>query len=164
MNSRTATRHQNGSCSLLDYIITDNGLRGKYYYVKTQKQKPLRKWIFDKRNYDPRNFRNSLNYINWSLIYESNDIEEMFARFESLIANVIRLHAPIRKIFIRNHKPNFSLVSNTTKCLNKKKNEFLLSENIDKFLKLKDLTSKEYLKDYERFQAQLIESANSSRK
>ena len=87
----------------------------------------------------------------------------MFARFESLIAIVIRLHAPIRKIFIRNHKPNFSLVSNTTKCLNKKNNDFLLSENIDKFLKLKDLTSKEYLKDYERFQTQLIESANSSR-
>ena len=187
MNSRTATRHQNGSCSLLDYIITDNGLRGKYYYVfdspiisdhlaqilftdftLTQKQKPLRKLIFDKRNYDPHKFRNSLNYINWSLIYESNDIEEMFSRFESLIANVIRLHAPIRKIFIRNNKPNFSLadkfVTNATKCLNKKRNEFLLSENFDNFLKLKDLTSKEYLKDYERFQTQLIESANSSRK
>ena len=25
MNSRTGTRHQNGSCRLLDYIITDNG-------------------------------------------------------------------------------------------------------------------------------------------
>ena len=186
LNSRTATRHQNGSCSLLDYIITDNGLRRKYYYVfdspiksdhlaqilftdftLTQKQKPLRKFIFDKRNYDPRNFRNSLTYINWSLIYESNDIEEKFARFESLISNVIRLHVPIRKSFIRNHKPNFSLadkfVSNTTKCLNNKRNEFLLSENIDKFLKLKDLTSKEYLKDYERFQTQMIQSANSSR-
>ena len=187
MNSRTATRHQNGCCSLLDYIITDNALRGKYYYVfdspvksdhlaqmlftdftLTQKQKPFRKWIFDKRNYDPLKFRNSLNYINWSLIYESNDIEEMFSRFESLIANVIRLHAPIRKIFIRNRKPNFSLadkfVSNTTKSLNKKRYEFLVSENFDNFLKLKDLTSKEYLKDYERFQKQLIESANSSRK
>ena len=121
MISRTATRHKNGSCSLLEYIITENGLRGKYYYVfdspiesdhlaqvlftdftLTQKQKPLRKWTFDKRNYDALNFRNSLNYINWSLIYESNDIEEMFSRFESLIAIVIRLHAPIRKIFIRN--------------------------------------------------------------
>ena len=36
-------------------------------------------------------------------------MEEMFSRFESLIGNVIRLHAPIRKIFIRKHKPNFSL-------------------------------------------------------
>ena len=92
----------------------------------------------------------------------------MFSRFESLIADVIRLHAPIRNIFIRNHKPNFSLVdkfvSNTTKSLNKKRYEFVLSENFDNFLKLKDLTSKEYLKDYERFQTQLIESANSSRK
>ena len=81
---------------------------------------------------------------------------------------VIRLHAPIRKIFIRNHKPNFSLadkfVSNTTKSLNKKRYEFLVSDNFDNFLKLKDLTSKEYLKDYERFQKQLIESGNSSRK
>ena len=134
----SASLSLNGSCSLLDYITTDNGLRGKYYYVfdspiksnhlaqilftdftLTQKQKPLRKWISDKRNYDPLKFRNSLNYINWSLIYESNDIEAMFSRFESLIADVIRLHAPIRKIFIRNHKPNFSLVdkfvSNTTK-------------------------------------------------
>ena len=86
---------------------------------------------------------------------------------KGLIANVIRLHAPIRKIFIRNHKPNFSLadkfVSNTTKCLNKKRNEFLLSENIDNFLRLKDLTSKEYLKDCERFQTQLIESATAPR-
>ena len=72
MNSRTETRHQNGSCSLLDYIITDNELKGKTYYVfdspiksdhlvqilftdftLTQKQKPLGKWIIDKRNYDP---------------------------------------------------------------------------------------------------------------
>ena len=97
MNSRTATRHQNGSCSLLDYIITDNWLREKYNYVfdspitsdylaqilftdftLTQKQKSLRKWIFDKRNYDPLKFRNSLSYINWSLIHESNYIEELF--------------------------------------------------------------------------------------
>ena len=86
----------------------------------------------------------------------------MFARFE------IRLQAPIRKFFIRNHKPNFSLadkfVSKTTNCLDKKRNKFLLSEKSDNFLKLKDLTSKEYLKDYVRFQTQLIESANSSRK
>ena len=100
MNSRTATCHRNGSCSLLDYITTDNGLRGKYYYVfdspiksdhlaqilfidftLTQKQNPLRKWIFDKRSYDPRKFRNSLNNIKWSLIYESKDIEDMFSRF-----------------------------------------------------------------------------------
>ena len=40
----------------------------------------------------------------------------------------------------------------------------LLPEIIDRFLKLKDLTSKEYLKAYERFQKQLIESANSSTK
>ena len=33
MSSRTATRHQNCSCSLLDYIITDNGLRGNYFYI-----------------------------------------------------------------------------------------------------------------------------------
>ena len=128
MNSRSATRHQNGSCSLLDYIITDNGLRSKYYYVfdspiksdhlaqilftdftVTQKQKPLKKWIFDKRNYDPLKFRNSRIYINWSLIYESHDVEELFSGFESLIANIIRLHAPIRKIFIRNNKHNFYL-------------------------------------------------------
>ena len=143
MSSRTATRHQNGSCSLLDYIITDNGPKGKYYYVLdspiesdhlaqnlftdftlTQKQKQLRKWIFDKRNYDPLKFRYSLIYINCSLTYESNDVDEMFSHFESLIANVIRLHAPIRKIFMRSKKPNFSLadkfVSNATKCLNKK--------------------------------------------
>ena len=50
------------------------------------------------------------------------------------------------------------------KSLNKKRYEFLLSEIFDNFLKLNDLTSKEYLKDYERFQTQLIESANSSRK
>ena len=43
-------------------------------------------------------------------------------------------------------------------------NDFLLPENIDYFPKLKDLTSKEYLRDYERFQTQLIESANSSKK
>ena len=91
----------------------------------------------------------------------------MFSRKESLIANVIRLHAPIRKIFIRNNKPNFSLadkfVPNTTKCVNKKGMNFYY-QRILSFLKLKDLTSKEYLKDYERFQTQLIESANSSRK
>ena len=40
----------------------------------------------------------------------------------------------------------------------------ILSENIENFAKPKDLTSKEYLKDYERFQTQLIESANGSRK
>ena len=78
----------------------------------TQKQKRLRKWLFDKRHYDPLKFRTSLIYINWSLIYESNDVEEMFSRFESLIANVIRLHAPIRKFLIQNNKPNFSLEHN----------------------------------------------------
>ena len=57
-----------------------------------------------------------------------------------------------------------SLSQTQQKNLNKKRYEFLLSENFDNFLKLKDLTSKEYLKDYERFQTQLIDSANSSRK
>ena len=151
MNSRTAIRHRNGSCSLLEHIITDNGLRGekllciRLYYQKwssstnavlryhaDSKQKPLRKWIFDKRNYDPHKFRNSLNYVNWSLICESNDVEEMFSRFESLIAKVIRLHASIRKLFIRNNKLNFSLadmfVSNTTKCLNEKERPFTIIE------------------------------------
>ena len=72
MNSTTATRHQNGSCSLLDFIKTDKGPRGKYYnvfdspikndllaqtlfadFTLTQKQKPLRYWIYDYRNYEP---------------------------------------------------------------------------------------------------------------
>ena len=69
MNSRTATRHRNVSCSLLNYIITDTGLRRNNYYffdsliksdhlaqilltgfTLTQKQEPLRKWIIVKRN------------------------------------------------------------------------------------------------------------------
>ena len=90
----------------------------------------------------------------------------MFSRFESLIANVVKLHAPIRKSFIPNNKPNCSIadnfVSKTTKCLNEKGNEFLMSKNIDNFLKLKVL-SKQYRKDYERFQTQMMKSANGFR-
>ena len=69
---KKTTRHQNDGCCLLDIIITDNEPRGKNYYIfdspiksnrlaetlftdftLTQTQKLLRKWIFDKRNYNP---------------------------------------------------------------------------------------------------------------
>ena len=41
MNSRNATRYQNGSCRLLDYIINDNGLRGKNIMYSTLLSKTI---------------------------------------------------------------------------------------------------------------------------
>ena len=43
-------------------------------------------------------------------------------------------------------------LSQTQQNASKKEEGIFLSENIDNFLKQKDRTSKEYLKDYERFQ------------
>ena len=92
----------------------------------------------------------------------------MLRTFEQNLEQQILLHAPIKTIFIRNNKSQFSLakrfISKNTRNKNLLREQYLNSESFHEFFKLKADVCPGYEKDFEKFHNQLIESSTSERK
>ena len=88
--------------------------------------------------------------------YSIKDIETLYIAFENIVLSAIRPHAPLRKVYIRNDKPLFSLaqtfVSATTKKLQIKKEDLLDNEIFDKLLNTRNQLNSNYKRDFKKFQ------------
>ena len=185
-NKHQATRIKDESNSLIDYIIIDGNEPLLYNEIfdspiqtdhfaqliilatKLSKNKVIKKQIYDKTNYSPIDFKHSIKQLNWENFYCSTAPSEMLRTFEQNLEQQILLHAPIKTIFIRNNKSQFSLakrfISKNTRNKNLLREQYLNSESFHEFFKLKAEVCAGYEKDFEKFHNQLIESSTSERK
>ena len=126
-NKHQATRIKDESNSLIDYIIIDGNEPLLYNEIfdspiqtdhfaqliilatKFSKNKVIKKQIYDKTNYSPKDFKHSIKQLNWENFHCSTVPSEMLRTFEQNLEQQILLHAPIKTIFKRNNKSQFSL-------------------------------------------------------
>ena len=117
------------SNSLIDYIINDGNETLLYrktfdspiqtdhfaqliiFAKKLSKNKVIKKQIYDKRNYSTKDFKHSVKQLNWGTFYSFTVPSGMLGSFERKVEKQILLHAPIKTIFIRNNKSQFSLAN-----------------------------------------------------
>ena len=86
--------------------------------------------------------------------------------FDYLIAQVLSLHAPLKKCFTRNNKNSFrmadKLLTKKTKSLKTSRDKFLNNENYKTFFELKQDVLSE-TSDFNKFYADLIKAAVTDR-
>ena len=130
MNKDHATRVQNQSKTLIDYIITDH-LKSENFETfvsesvfRTSKNKSIDhratsvvsnlqiekrcnvtiKEVFDKSNYRRDEFCQEIQRSDWCRFYRQKSAEEMFYVFNDILRNAMRKCVFKKKIFIRNDK------------------------------------------------------------
>ena len=99
-NKHQATRIKDESNSLIDYIIIDGNeplLYNEFFdspiqtdhfaqliilATKLSKNKVIKKQIYDKTNYSPKDFKHSIKQLNWENFYCSTAPSEMLHKFE----------------------------------------------------------------------------------
>ena len=147
-NKHQATRIKDESNSVIDYIIFDGNEPLLYSEVfdspiqtdhfaqliilATKLSKNKKKQIYHKTNYSLKDFKHSIKQLNWENFYCSTVPSEMLSTFERNLEQQIRLHAPIKTIFRRNNKSQFSLakrfISKNTRNKNLPRKQYLKSE------------------------------------
>ena len=130
MNKDHATRVQNQSRTLIDFIITDH-LKSEIFETfvsdsvfRTSKNKSIDhratsvlgslkiekrcnvtiKEVFDKSNYKRDDFCQKIQRSDWCRFYRQKSAEEMFYVFNDILKNAMRKCVFRKKIFIRNDK------------------------------------------------------------
>ena len=92
--------------------------------------------------------------------FSIKDIETRFTTFRNIVLSAMRIHAQLRKVYIRNDKPLFSLAQNfvsaKTRQLQTKKEKLLYNEIFDKLLNTRNQLNSNYKRDFEKFQRQWI--------
>ena len=124
-NKHQATRIKDESISLIDYIIIDGNEPLLYSEIfdspiqtdhfaqliilatKLSKNKVIKKQIYDKTNYIPKDFKHSIKQLNRETFYCSTVPSDRLRTFERKLEQQILLHASIKTIFIRNNKSVF---------------------------------------------------------
>ena len=69
--------------------------------IKCGKSLPRIISTFNKKNYQKKEFCNTLSALPWYLLYQCTDAQNMIY----LISNALQQHAPIKKKFVRNFIP-----------------------------------------------------------
>ena len=92
----------------------------------------------------------------------------MLGSFEQKLVQQIVHRALLKTIFLRNHKSQFSVasrfISKNTRSKKLLREQYLNSEFLHEFFKLKAEVCAGYEKDFEKFHNLLIESSTSERK
>lgn len=122
-NKATPTRISRTSKKLLDYIITDDNLPVESHVFKPllktdhdgtiaisniqceSRKNVIIKTIFCKKQYNQKQFSDTVNHSHWEHFYNQPCAEGMFTEFCMILMKALHQHAPKRKIFIRNDKP-----------------------------------------------------------
>ena len=127
-NTTTPTRIFKKCRSLIDYVISEEFLccyiaetilKTDHYATMAispklieNKKSPQIKFIFNKKNYCAKKFNDHLLTMDWRFFYEQTSAATMFDVFCQNIEQAIVKYAPIKKVFIRNDKPKFTLYQN----------------------------------------------------
>ena len=158
-NKQQATRIKDESNSLIDYIIIDGNDPLLYSEIvdtqiqidqfaqliflatKLSKNKVIKKQIYYKTNYSPKDFKHSIKQLNWETFYSSTVPGEMLRSLERKFEQQKLLHMPIKTIFIRNNKSVFPLpigsFQSNTRNRNLLREQYLNSESFHELFKLK---------------------------
>ena len=123
------TRIGNSSKTHIDYILTDDKDTNSSFVFEThfktdhlasllisnyrnEKPKPHKLISFNKKNYNPANFRNTLHNQPWHELYSSClDVIQKFQLLIRFITDSIEQHAPRELKYIRNKKHTLSVES-----------------------------------------------------
>ena len=122
-NKLTPTRYDNEKGTVIDYIIADKR-DVKYTHVSEApfctdhnllicvtniKRKEIVKAkkveFFDRKGYNVKDFNEDILRAPWHLLYQETNINKMFDVFNNIVTKILGQHAPLKKCFIRNHKP-----------------------------------------------------------
>ena len=119
-SSETPTRITQSSETHIDYIIAEDTSKNIVFesnfksdhlssllitQTKITKKKPRKFVTFDKKNYDPTKYTETLRHLPWHHIYSSVDVITKLQWLILLITHALELHAPLKSSFIRNQKP-----------------------------------------------------------
>ena len=127
-----------------------------------------KKKIYDRNAYNKEKFLDDLKKANWFVIYQQNNANEMLKSFTEIFNRVLRKHAPLKNVFIRNNKSCFARsqtwLKEKNKELQKECDSSLKSKNFKTFSELKQKLFCSSNCDFNKFYQSLVMSPNNSRK
>ena len=102
-------------------ITSDHKAIAMITNVTVRKHPPKSKIIIDNSTYCKNFYLQDLTQIDWDVFYTAFDAENVYRVFKKILSVVIRDHAYLKTIFIRNEKCTIKLESNDSmKSISKK--------------------------------------------
>ena len=170
---RKPTRFWTGSTSLLDHIWTncpekqlnvrnvdrassDHNMISTKIRVKGVEKSQNELFARDKKNFVEKDFKQAISMIDWTSLYQQEDLNLANDLFATKIGNILNEMAPMKKIQLRNRVTPW--VTSVTKDLMKDRDkarnlasETNLQDNWSKYRKLRNLCTAEVKKDKNKF-------------